>query len=509
MRKRVAVIGGGIAGLAAAVRLRDLTPPDTEIIVYEQSGALGGKLRTGELAGVTVERGAESFLMTGSDGAESAAVGLVKRLGLERALVHPQRVPAALALGGRLAPMPAGTLVGVPSDPATLGDLARAEAGHDADGGRPLLAEGQDVAVGVLVRERYGPEVVDRLVDPMLGGVYAGRADRLSLEVTMPQLAATARVEHTLSGAVRAAQAASKRVPGQPVFGALEGGLSRLVGAAATASGARISMGLPVREIARTPHGWRLLLGPVAAPPGFSPSPEAASPDLSALSARAGSGADRAPAGSGSPPSRELVDDGWAPQTDDVDAVVLAVPARPSARLLTRVAPDAAAAIGELNYASVALVALALPPGTELPALSGFLVPPSEGTLVKAATFVTRKWARPEGSPVIVRVSLGRAGEEERLQFDDAVLTERAHRELGDLLGVALPAPVATWVQRWGGGLPQYTPGHRERLAAARAGLPPGLALAGAAFDGVGIPACVASGERAAEDVCKAMEDAA
>ncbi|MCO8270873.1 protoporphyrinogen oxidase [Actinoplanes sp. TRM 88003] len=458
MRKRIAVIGGGIAGLAAALRLRDLTPPDTEIIVYEQSGALGGKLRTGELAGVTVERGAESFLMTGADGRESAAVALVRRLGLEKALVHPRKVPAALALGGRLAPMPAGTLVGVPADVTALGDVAQAAAGHDTDNGHPLLAVGQDVAVGALVRERYGDEVVDRLVDPMLGGVYAGRADRISLDVAMPQLARTARVEHTLSAAVRAAQAASGRVPGQPVFGALEGGLSRLVGAAATAGGARISLGLPVRELARTAHGWRLLLGPVP-----------------------------------------------APQTDDVDAVVLAVQAKPSARLLAPVAPAAAEAVGGLDYASVALVALALPPGTPLPELSGFLVPPSAGTLVKAATFVTRKWDRPENGPVIVRVSLGRAGEEDRLQFDDAVLTERAWRELGELIGGPLPPPAASWVQRWGGGLPQYAPGHLDRLAVARAALPPGLALAGAAFDGVGIPACVASGERAAEDVSKAM----
>ncbi|WP_438872963.1 protoporphyrinogen oxidase [Paractinoplanes hotanensis] len=476
VRKRVAVIGGGIAGLAAALRLRDLNPPDTEIIVYEQSGALGGKLRTGELAGVTVERGAESFLMTGSDGTESAAVALVRRLGLEGALVHPRRVPAALALGGRLVPMPAGTLVGVPGDVSALGEVAHAAPGHDADNGRPLLAAGQDVAVGALVRERYGDEVVDRLVDPMLGGVYAGRADRLSLDVAMPQLARTARVEHTLSAAVRAAQAASGRVPGQPVFGALEGGLSRLAGATATASGARISLGLPVRELARTAHGWRLLLGPVSTPPGFS-----------APSAGPDAGGSR------------------GPQTDDVDAVVLAVQARPSARLLAPVAAAASEAVGGLGYASVALVALALPPGTPLPELSGFLVPPSEGTLVKAATFVTRKWDRPAGGPVIVRLSLGRAGEEERLQFDDAVLIERARRELGELIGGELPPPAASWVQRWGGGLPQYAPGHLDRLAGARAALPPGVALAGAAFDGVGIPACVASGERAAEDVSKTM----
>ena len=469
MRKRVAVIGGGIAGLAAAVRLRDLTPPGTDLIVYEQGGALGGKLRTGELGSVTVERGAESFLMSDADGGESAAVSLAKRLGLGDELVHPAAVPAALAIGGRLTPIPGGTLLGVPGDPAALDGVARPAAGLDRDEGRPLLGAGADVAVGRLVRERYGDEVVDRLVDPLLGGVYAGRADRLSLAVTMPQLASAARTEHTLRDAVRAAQAAGRRVPGRPVFGAVRGGMSRLVGAAATAGGARISLGLPVRELARTAHGWRLLLGPAAVPPGVSGGP--------------------------------------GPQTDDVDAVVLAVPAKAAARLLAGVSAGAADAVGGLDYASVALVALALPPGTPLPALTGFLVPPSEGRSVKAATFFTTKWPHlgGDGGPVIVRASLGRSGEEERLQFDDAVLIERAHGELGELIGEELPPPAASWIQRWGGGLPQYAPGHLDRIAAARAALPAGLALAGAAFDGVGIPACVASGERAAEVVSKTL----
>jgi protoporphyrinogen/coproporphyrinogen III oxidase len=463
VRKRVAVIGGGIAGLAAAVRLRDVMPPGTEIVVYEQGGVLGGKLRTGELGGVTVERGAESFLTSGPDGAESAAVTLAKRLDLAPALVHPTAGRAALSIGGRLVAIPAGTLVGVPGDLTSLGGVARPATDRDRDAGRPLLAAGEDVAVGALVRDRYGDEVVDRLVDPMLGGVYAGRADRLSLEVAMPQLARTARIEHTLQLAVRAAQAASKRVAGQPVFAAVDGGMSRLVAAAAAASGARISLGLPVRELARTRRGWRLLLGPVP-----------------------------------------------QPRTDEVDAVVLAVPAKSTARLLAPVSAEAAEAIAELDYASVALVGLALPPATSLPELSGFLVPPSEGTLVKAATFVTRKWARAgsAGGPVIVRASLGRAGEEQRLQFDDAALLERAHRELGALIGVELPAPSASWIQRWGGGLPQYGPGHRDRAAFARAALPGGLAVAGAAFDGVGIPVCIASGERAADDVSKFLEEA-
>jgi protoporphyrinogen/coproporphyrinogen III oxidase len=464
VRKRVAVVGGGIAGLAAAVRLRDRAPDDTEIIVYEQSGRLGGKLNTGELAGVSVERGAESLLMGSPDGGESPAITLARRLGLGDQLVHPAPIPAALAIGGTLAPVPPGTLVGVPGDLSTLGDVARATPGGDRDEGRPLLADGEDVAVGALVRARYGDEVADRLTDPMLGGVYAGRADQLSLATTMPALARTARVEHTLSAAVKAAQALSVRVPGRPIFASLEKGMGSLVGAAAKASGARISLGLPVRELTRTARGWRLLLGPAP-----------------------------------------------APQVDDVDAVILAVPASPAARLLDGIDVVAAAHVGALGYASIALAAFALPPGTELPRLSGFLVPPSEGTLVKAATFFTRKWqhlGREEG-PVIVRVSLGRAGDEARLQGDDAVLAATAMTELSRLLGTELPAPAASWVQRWGGGLPQYGPGHLDRVAAARAALAeqPGLALAGAAYDGVGIPACVASGESAAEHVWKHLEE--
>jgi oxygen-dependent protoporphyrinogen oxidase len=464
VRKRVAVVGGGITGLAAAVALRDRTGPETEIIVYEQSGVLGGKLRTGRLGGVSVERGAESFLVGAPDGGESAAVRFARRVGLGDALVHPAAGKAALAIGGRLEPVPAGTLIGVPSDPATLGSLATAAAGADADRGAPLLAAGQDVEVGRLVRERYGDEIAERLVDPMLGGVYAGRADQLSLEATMPALARAARTEHTLAGAVRAAQRAAVRVPGRPIFATVAGGLTQLVGAAATAARARISLGLPVRELSRTAQGWRLLLGPV---------PE--------------------------------------PQFDDVDAVVLAVPARPAARLISGLDLNAAAEIDTLDYASIALVAMALPPGTPLPELSGFLVPPAEGTLVKAATFFTRKWAHldRQGGPVIVRASIGRAGEEERLQFDDAVLTARAHAELGRLVGAELPRPRESWVQRWGGGLPQYAPGHLDRVSRARAALAglPGLALAGAAYDGVGIPACVASGESAAESVLKHLED--
>ncbi|WFF09316.1 protoporphyrinogen oxidase [Micromonospora sp. WMMD1076] len=459
---RVAIVGGGITGLAAAVRLRDRAPEGTEITVYEQSGRLGGKLHTGELAGGPVEFGAESFLMRDPAGGESAAVTLARRLGLDASIVHPTVGQAALLVDGTLHQVPGGTLVGVPGDLDQAAAVAPPVADTDLDAGHPLLADGEDTSVGELVRKRLGDAVVERLVDPMLGGVYAGRADDLSLVTTMPALARAARAEHTLVGAVRAAQAAAPRAPGTPVFGTLAGGLSTLVEAAATASGATIRRGAAVRELRRTPDGWRLTVGPTR--------------------------------------DAEHV---------EADAVLLAVPARPAARLLAAVAPEAAGTVAALDYASVALITLALP-GPALPELSGFLVPAGEGLLIKASTFFTTKWGhlrRPDGL-ALVRASVGRYGDETSLQLTDDDLADTVHRELSAVLGAPLPVPAARHVQRWGGALPQYTPGHTARVAAFRTALRaahPTLAVAGAGYDGVGIPVCVRSGETAAEAIITAL----
>ncbi|MFG3688618.1 protoporphyrinogen oxidase [Micromonospora sp. NPDC047740] len=473
---RVAIVGGGVTGLAAAVRLRDRAPAGTEVTVYEQSGLLGGKLRTGELAGQPVEFGAESFLMRDPAGGESAAVTLVRRLGLADSIVHPTVGQAALVVDGGLRPVPGGTLVGVPGDLEKVAAVARPAADADRDAGRPLLGPDADMAVGALVRERFGDEVVDRLVDPMLGGVYAGRADGLSLVTTMPALARAARVEHTLVGAVRAAQAAAPRTPGAPVFGTLAGGLSTLVAAAARCSGATIRRDAAVRELHRTSTGWQLTVR---------------QPDDGSTSRRGGRRAEL-----------ELSE-------VEADAVLLAVPARPAARLLAGPAPEVAATVGGLDYASVALVTLALP-APELPELSGFLAPATEGLLIKAATFFTTKWGhlRRADGLALLRASVGRYGEETSLQLTDDDLVATVHRELSKVLGAPLPAPVARHVQRWGGALPQYTPGHGARVAAVRARLRaahPTLALAGAGYDGVGIPVCVRSGEAAAEEIITAL----
>ncbi len=457
---RVAVVGGGVAGLAAAWRLRDRLGDAARITVWDSGERAGGKLRTGVVGGLAVEWGADAFVMRDpAHGGDSAAVALVRRLGLE--LVHPEPAPPALLVDGALRPVPAGTLFGIPGDPAAVADTAPVDSGRDRDSGEPLLAADADVAVGALVRERLGDAVVDRLVDPMLGGVYAGRADDLSLAATMPSLATACRSESTLTGAVRAALAASPRRAGGPVFGAVRGGMDRLVEALADASGAEVRLGRPVRELARAGAGWRLVVGS----------------------------------------TRD-------PETVEADAVVLALPSRPAARLLQAAGEPAAAPVGVLDYASVALVTLALPASVTLPERSGFLVPAGEGLTIKAATFFPRKWAhlRADDGPSLVRASVGRYGEEEVLRLSDEALVRQAHEDLSVALGGSLPAPVDAHVQRWGGALPQYPPGHPGRVAQARAALPATLRVAGAGYDGVGIPACIRSGQTAADELGAVLE---
>lgn len=452
----VVIVGGGISGLAAAARLRDRLGERLRLTVVEQARQLGGKLRTGELAGVPVEYGAEAFLLR-----DPAPRALAERVGVGDALVHPTG-GAAIAVGGALRPIPRGTLLGVPGDLGALAGSGVASPVAEPPGEGPLLADDGDVAVGTLVRRHLGDEVADRLVDPMLGGTYAGRADELSLATTMPALAATARYETTLTSAVRAALAAGPRRTG-PIFATVQGGLSTMVEAVAGASRAQLRLGLPVRELTRTPTGWRLVVGATRAP--------------------------------------EIV---------GADGVVLAVPATPAARLLRAVSPGAAAEVSTLEYASIALVLLALPERAEslLPDLTGFLVPATEGHAVKAATFFTRKWPHLRHGVTLVRASLGRHRDERVIQRDDADLVALVRRELDALVGVALPAPTATAVSRWGGALPQYAPGHLDRVRRARAALAgePTLALAGAAYDGIGIAACVRSGEQAADHLLTALD---
>ncbi|MFG3436299.1 protoporphyrinogen oxidase [Nonomuraea sp. NPDC047897] len=452
----VVVIGGGISGLAAAWHLRhaahDGHGPPVRVTVIEASPRVGGKLHASEVAGVMVDAGAESMLARRPEGKD-----LARAAGLGDELVDPGTTRAAILSRGALRPMPKTQVMGVPAD---LTELARS--GIVSPGGLlrvpmdqilPATLVRTDVSVAAYIRARMGGEVLDRLVEPLLGGVYAGRADRLSLEATMPRVAAAARSERSLLSAAR--QIVHDAAAGAgPVFTSLRHGMGSLPEAVAKASEADVRTGLTVRELHRTESGWRLVAGPV-------PHPE----------------------------------------TIEADAVIVATPGPAAARLLKAEVPVASAELARIDYASMAIVTLAYAPTAfpEPPTGSGYLVPPVEGRAVKAATFSSNKWPHLGGDAVVIRLSIGRIGEEHLLQRDDAELVSLATAELAGVLGVR-GLPLDTRVTRWGGSLPQYNVGHLDRVARVRAAVAPqpGLAVCGAAYDGLGIPACVATGRTAA-----------
>ena len=427
--------------------------------MLEGSGRVGGKLSASDIAGVAMDEGAEALLARRPEGTE-----LIAAVGLGDALVPAGVTSSAIYTRGAMRPLPRRQFMGVPAD---LDELAAtgvisAEGVARAKDETGLPAEARDVSVTEYIGSRLGVEIVDRLVDPLLGGVYAGRSEDLSFTATLGPLAAAARKHDTLTGAVGSllppAPAAASAAAPAPVFVSLTTGLGALPEAIAKASGADIRTNAMVRELARTETGWRLTIGSAA-----------------------------------------------DPEYLDADAVILAVPAAPAARLLKDAAGAAAVQLDGIPYASMAIVTLAFR-AEDFPAQerSGYLVPAVDGRAVKAATFSTVKWPHLAGqAPVhVVRCSVGRSGDVAVLRRDDADLAELAAAELADTIGTA-KRPIAWRVTRWGGGLPQYNVGHLDRVARIRASVAeqPGLAVAGAAYDGIGIPACIATARSAAAQV--------
>jgi oxygen-dependent protoporphyrinogen oxidase len=457
----VVVVGAGIAGLAAAAALKQHAP-GLAVAVVEGSPTIGGKLALAEVAGVTVDVGAEAVLNRRPE-----ATGLARRCGLADLLVHPATTSANLWSRGQMRPMPR-TLMGVPADGRALAEsgviskpgLARAA----LDAVMPATRLDQhDVSVGWLVEERFGKEVVDRLVEPLLGGVYAGHAREISARAAVPQVVALLDRDRSM---LRAAAAATSATSDVPLFAGLVGGVGRLPAAVAASAGLDVRTGATVRDLARrSGGGWNLVVGPTR--------------------------------------DAEIV---------AADAVVLATPARATARLLSDVVPDAALELARVEYASMAIVTLAFRrrdfPDTSG---SGFLVPPVDGRAVKAATYSYAKWGwvhdagrgADEGEDVLVmRCSIGRHREEQVLQVEDRELVETALGDLSAAIGLSV-RPVDWHVKRWGGALPQYAVGHLDRVRQVRSAVArtPGLAVCGAAYDGLGIPACIASAEHAVRQV--------
>jgi oxygen-dependent protoporphyrinogen oxidase len=464
IRSRVVVVGGGIAGLTAAYHAAD---SGARVTLLEGSADVGGKLRVSEIAGLPVDEGAEAMLARRPEGLK-----LVRELGLGDRLAFPGTTSAAIWSRGALHDMPGGHVMGVPAD---LAALARSRVLSVAGLARvpldlvlPETPRGEDVSVADFVGARVGAEVVDRLVEPLLGGVYAGRTEELSFEATLPGLAAASRSRCSLITAARAVREAAPADAG-PVFTTLAGGglgaLAQALAGRLAELGGDVRTEAMVRELRRTPEGWRLTVGPAR-----------------------------------------------APEFLDADAVILAVPARPAQRLLRDEVPSAAVELGRIDYASMAIVTLAYT-GTAFPTRprrSGYLVPAVEAHGVKAVTFSTTKWPHLiDGAPgtVVVRCSIGRHGDQQLLQRPDDELKAMAMTELARTVGV-IELPIDVRVTRWGGALPQYTVGHLDRVARIRAAVAgqPGLAVCGAAYDGVGIPACIATARAAAARVLGGLD---
>jgi oxygen-dependent protoporphyrinogen oxidase len=319
-----------------------------------------------------------------------------------------------------------------------------------------------DPSIADLVSPRLGAQVFDRLVEPLLGGVHAGRAAELSARSTVPEIAALARKNRSLYLGLRRLRHHAAPSSGGPVLITLAGGLVRLIDALAAQLGkADVRLNTNVSLLAREGAGYRV--------------------DL---------------------------DDG---QSIAADAVVLATPAFVSSALLADVAPDVATVLGEIPYVDVATIWLAYPPSAMGRPLdgTGFLIPPEEGKLLVGCTWSSAKWPHlHDDNLVLIRCMVGRRGDTRWLDMDDDALVSGVHEELVEAMGLT-SGPIHQSIQRWPNGMPQYVVGHQKRLDAVQAALGdlPGLYLTGAAFRGVGLASCVADAERTSQKVAAVLTD--
>lgn len=444
---RVAVIGGGIAGLAAAWQLRS----EADVTVFEPS-RLGGKIATEPFEGRDVDCGPDAFITRTPDG-----IALCAEVGVDD-LVAPQAGRTLLWWQGRLRALPDGLVLGAPkrllplvrSGLLTPSGLLRAA----ADLVLPLRRLPDDVSVRELVAGRFGAQVADRLVDPLVGSIHAGSTKDLSAMTTVPQLVEAARRSRSLLlGLRRAAQATSD---GGPLFLAPRRGLGHLVERTIQGldnAGVQFCP-LSVTSLIRDGQRWRV-------EPGGEP----------------------------------------------FDAVVVATNATAAGRILS---PDGPSGLFEIPTASVALVTLGYP-AIDLPqGVNGVLVPASTGWLMTACSFGSAKWphwANPGRS--ILRVSAGRDRDTRALALGDEELVDRLAGEMATALGIR-DQPHTWRVSRWPDSFPQYRVGHTaqvERITDELRRTYPKVTICGASYNGAGIPACISSGRAAARTVLRATRE--
>ncbi|KAB1503736.1 FAD-dependent oxidoreductase [Corynebacterium sp. 320] len=452
---RVAVIGGGIAGLTAAYELRKQLGPDARILIVEAYDRLGGKLKTVNFSTGPVDMGAEAYL-----GFRQDFTALLEELGLGDALRTPSGLPSGLFVEGALVDAPKDTVMGIPASGdavrQVLGEQAAQRIDAERTGEAMTWTPGQDTTVGQLVEARLGRAVVDQLVSPMLGGVYSCSADDLSVRATVPQVAAELdrwgekNSPFYLVDVIDAILDKRRQAPASgPVFRSIDGGYAAVVDALIDAAKPEILYNAGVESLSRTSRGW------------------------------------------------------YVEPIGEFDAAVVATPAPTAGVLVKDVAPVASDALASVELASSVVVGMRLASDHGIPQRSGVLLGEHAPTEAKAFTFSSRKWPHlnVEGGS-IVRASFGTLQQPWYLEADDRALLSYAVDDLEKVTGER-KQPQEFFVQRWWGGLPCYGVGHMERMGQALNDVEgvAGLALAGAAYQGVGVPATAQSGVAAARKI--------
>ena len=438
MSARFHVVGGGIAGLAAAWELS--ATEGVHVTVHEASDRWGGKVHTSPFAGHPVDEGADAFLLR-----VPWALDLARELGLEPEIVHPAERRAYIWSRGELRPMPAEHVLGVPldlDDLAATGLLDDAELAETRDAmGRPAgpVTE-DDLSVADLVTRAVGRPALDRVVAPLLGGINAGQVDAMSAAALAPQLLAAARQPEGLLAALRAQRAAVDT--SAPIFGGFAGGTQRLVD--------RLVEALAERGVELRLKDKVHSLGHV-----------------------------------------------------EEDGTVLALPAFATADLLADPSPGAAGLLNTIGYASPVLVTLAVPAAEHRPRPRRLRLPgpPHRGPAVDGLLVGLPQVEPPRRrDTVILRASAGSAHDDRAQHLPDRKLVKALRADLRTTMGLT-GDPTEVRVSRWPQSLPQYAVGHLAMVADLRHTLAvehPGLALAGSAYEGVGLPACIHDGRLAA-----------
>lgn len=457
MTRRIAVVGGGTAGLSAAYSLqkRKCDGASLEFVLYEAGQRFGGVIRTDQIDHCVVEAGPDSFLSE-----KPWAADLCRELGLGDQLISSNDAErrTSMLIHGRLIPIPDGLMFMVPTKlvPTFLSPLfsAATKARIVREWLAPPKPKGGEMTVAEFVTRHYGREMVERVADPLLAGVYGGSADHLSVDAVLPRFIEMEAKRGSLGRAMAAARG-SASAAGQPaLFTSLKAGMQQMTNALISRlPNQAMRAAVPVENIRSESGKWLLM-------------------------------------GNG--------------RTEEYDAVVIATPAHVAAQMLTT-EPELAAELSAIPYASSITVALGyeqkvratLPPGF------GFLVPRSEGRKILAATFVHNKFShRAPEDRALIRCFIGGNVAEETFDQAEPDIISSVEKELKSILGITA-SPTFSRVYKWRKAMAQYTVGHLTRIARIKSlvmGMA-GLALAGNAYGGIGVPDCVRSGGEAVDKI--------